>query len=70
VFRLKAVSIEGMFPLALASFSLQSIYLRRLSMNGYTGKFLEVDLTHGTCKNFTLDEKRLKKFIGGSSLAA
>jgi aldehyde:ferredoxin oxidoreductase len=39
-------------------------------MNGYTGKFLEVDLTHGSCRDFTLDEKILKKFIGGSSLAA
>lgn len=39
-------------------------------MNGYAGKFLEVDLTKGICSSFTLDEARLRKFIGGSSLAA
>jgi aldehyde:ferredoxin oxidoreductase len=39
-------------------------------MNGYTGKFLKVDLTTGSCRDFTVDEARLKKFIGGSSLAA
>ncbi len=39
-------------------------------MNGYTGKFLDIDLTQGSCKDFTLDAARLKKFIGGSSLAA
>jgi aldehyde:ferredoxin oxidoreductase len=39
-------------------------------MNGYAGKFLEVDLTKGTCSSFTIAEARLKKFIGGSSLAA
>ena len=39
-------------------------------MNGYAGKFLEVDLTTGTVAGFSLDEARLKKFIGGSSLAA
>jgi aldehyde:ferredoxin oxidoreductase len=38
--------------------------------NGYAGKFLQVDLTAGTCSTFTIDEERLKKFIGGSSLAA
>ncbi|MDD4357532.1 MAG: aldehyde ferredoxin oxidoreductase N-terminal domain-containing protein, partial [Smithellaceae bacterium] len=38
--------------------------------NGYTGKFLQVDLTTGVCSPFTIDEARLKKFIGGSSLAA
>ena len=39
-------------------------------MNGYAGKFLEVDLTKGTCSSFTIDDARLKKFIGGSCLAA
>jgi aldehyde:ferredoxin oxidoreductase len=38
--------------------------------NGYAGKFLQVDLTAGICSTFTIDEERLKKFIGGSSLAA
>ncbi len=39
-------------------------------MHGYAGKVLEVDLTKGVCSSFPLEEKRLKKFIGGSSLAA
>jgi aldehyde:ferredoxin oxidoreductase len=39
-------------------------------MNGYAGKFLEVDLTKGSCSSFTIEEARLKKFIGGSFLAA
>jgi len=39
-------------------------------MNGYAGKFLGVDLTQRACSSFTLEENRLKKFIGGSSLAA
>ncbi|KAF0160218.1 MAG: Aldehyde:ferredoxin oxidoreductase [Syntrophaceae bacterium] len=38
--------------------------------NGYAGKFLQVDLTGGVCSSFTIQEERLKKFIGGSSLAA
>src|SRR5512145_853651 len=38
--------------------------------NGYAGKFLQVDLTNGVCSNFAIKEERLKKFIGGSSLAA
>ncbi len=39
-------------------------------MNGYAGKFLEVDLTKGTCSNLTIEDAILKKFIGGSCLAA
>jgi aldehyde:ferredoxin oxidoreductase len=39
-------------------------------MKGYAGKYLKVDLTMGSCSNFTIDEARHKKFIGGSSLAA
>ena len=39
-------------------------------MKGYAGKYLKVDLTRGSCSNFTIDEARHKKFIGGSSLAA
>jgi aldehyde:ferredoxin oxidoreductase len=39
-------------------------------MKGYTGKYLKVDLTKGSCSNFTIDEAKHKKFIGGSSLAA
>lgn len=38
--------------------------------NGYAGKFLQIDLTDGVCSTFTLPEERLKKFIGGSCLAA
>ncbi|MFH0789021.1 MAG: aldehyde ferredoxin oxidoreductase family protein [Pseudomonadota bacterium] len=38
--------------------------------NGYAGKFLQVDLTGGVFSCFTIEEKRLKHFIGGSSLAA
>ena len=38
--------------------------------NGYAGKSLQVDLTDGVCSDFTIKEERLKKFIGGSSLAA
>ncbi|MGC1404927.1 MAG: aldehyde ferredoxin oxidoreductase family protein [Thermodesulfobacteriota bacterium] len=39
-------------------------------MHGYAGQFLEVDLTNGVCSSFHLEENRLRKFIGGSSLAA
>jgi aldehyde:ferredoxin oxidoreductase len=39
-------------------------------MNGYAGKFLEVDLTKGTYSSLTIEEAKLKKFIGGSCLAA
>ncbi len=39
-------------------------------MNGYAGRFLNVDLTAGICSSFTLADTWLKKFIGGSSLAA
>lgn len=38
--------------------------------NGYSGKFLQVDLTDGVCTDFSVKAERLKKFIGGSSLAA
>ncbi|HUN53582.1 MAG TPA: hypothetical protein VMU29_00335 [Smithella sp.] len=38
--------------------------------NGYAGKFLQVDLTNGVCSDFSIEEERLKKFIGGCSLAA
>jgi aldehyde:ferredoxin oxidoreductase len=34
-------------------------------MNGYAGKFLEVDLTKGSCSILTIEEAKLKKFIGG-----
>lgn len=39
-------------------------------MHGYAGQILEVDLTNGVCSNLHLEVNRLKKFIGGSSLAA
>lgn len=39
-------------------------------MKGYAGKFLAVDLTKRTCSDFIIEDARLRKFIGGSSLAA
>ena len=39
-------------------------------MHGYAGKLLEVDLTSGVCSGLHLEENRIRKFIGGSSLAA
>ncbi|PIV07356.1 MAG: aldehyde ferredoxin oxidoreductase [Syntrophobacterales bacterium CG03_land_8_20_14_0_80_58_14] len=38
--------------------------------NGYAGRFLHVDLTNGRCSPFTVEDGRLRKFIGGSSLGA
>src|SRR5665647_3935036 len=38
--------------------------------NGYSGKFLQVALTDGVWTDFSVKAERLKKFIGGSSLAA
>ncbi len=38
--------------------------------NGYAGRFLRVDLTEGRCSPFTVENDRLRKFIGGSSLGA
>ena len=38
--------------------------------NGYAGRFLHVDLTNGRCSPFTVEDDRLRKFIGGSSLGA
>ncbi len=37
---------------------------------GYTGKFLEVDLSAGASKEVTFEEKVLKDYIGGRGLAA
>lgn len=37
---------------------------------GYAGKFLRVNLTEGSWSDFTLDHDTLKRFIGGSCLAA
>lgn len=37
---------------------------------GYMGKFLRVNLTEGSWSDFTLDDETLKRFIGGSCLAA
>ena len=39
-------------------------------MNGYHGKFLEVDLTNRQIRDMPLSEDDLKNFIGGCSLAA
>ncbi|GAF92224.1 unnamed protein product, partial [marine sediment metagenome] len=36
----------------------------------YEGKILEVNLTNGTVKSSTVDKGTLRKFIGGSGLAA
>jgi aldehyde:ferredoxin oxidoreductase len=37
---------------------------------GYAGKFLEVDLSHGTFKTVTFDDELLKDYVGGRALAA
>lgn len=39
-------------------------------MGGYKGKILEVNLTTGAISHSTIDEDVLRKFIGGSGLAA
>lgn len=39
-------------------------------MLGYTGKFLEVDLSKRNSKNVTIDEAWLKDYVGGRALAA
>jgi aldehyde:ferredoxin oxidoreductase len=38
--------------------------------SGYAGRLLRVDLTTGRCSDFDLDETLLRRFIGGSALAA
>ena len=38
--------------------------------NGYAGRFLHAELTNGRCAPFTVEEDLLRRFIGGSSLAA
>ena len=37
---------------------------------GYAGKFLLVNLTKKECRDFTIDEGELSKYIGGSCLSA
>jgi aldehyde:ferredoxin oxidoreductase len=37
---------------------------------GYAGKFLEVDLSSGTFKNVTFNDRLLKDYVGGRALAA
>jgi aldehyde:ferredoxin oxidoreductase len=39
-------------------------------MLGYTGKFLEVDLSKRNSKNVTIDETWLRDYVGGRALAA
>ena len=39
-------------------------------MAGYTGKILEVNLTKGTIKHSAVEPEMLRKFIGGTGLAA
>ena len=39
-------------------------------MNGYHGRFLDVDLGAGTTKDLPLSEEDLKKYIGGATLGA
>lgn len=39
-------------------------------MKGYHGKFLEVDLSSQTIKDFSLSEDFCKKYIGGATMAA
>jgi aldehyde:ferredoxin oxidoreductase len=38
--------------------------------NGYAGKFLHVNLTDSICSDIIIDDATLKKYIGGSCLAA
>lgn len=40
------------------------------TINGYVGKWLRVDLTDASVKEWVFDEKTLRKFIGGVGLAA
>ncbi|MHB8909358.1 MAG: aldehyde ferredoxin oxidoreductase family protein [Syntrophales bacterium] len=37
---------------------------------GYAGRYLRVDLTSGHCRDFSIDDRLLRKFIGGSALGA
>ncbi len=37
---------------------------------GYAGKFLHINLTEASTKNFIIDDAEMKKYIGGSCLAA
>ena len=39
-------------------------------MKGYHGRFLEVDLSSQTTKDFPLSEDFCKKYIGGATMAA
>lgn len=39
-------------------------------MNGWAGKVLDIDLTSGAIKTYTLDEKIAQQFIGGRGLGA
>jgi len=41
-----------------------------MAKGGYAGKILEVDLTSGKISKASVDDKTLRKFIGGSGLAA
>ncbi|MBW2560926.1 MAG: aldehyde:ferredoxin oxidoreductase, partial [Deltaproteobacteria bacterium] len=39
-------------------------------MKGYFGKFLKVDLTSKTIEDLPISDDDLKKYVGGSTLAA
>ncbi len=39
-------------------------------MKGYHGRFLEVDLSGGTCRDLPLDDEFCQKYIGGATMAA
>jgi aldehyde:ferredoxin oxidoreductase len=39
-------------------------------VKGYAGRYLRVDLKEGRCSDFTVDERLLRIFIGGSALGA
>ncbi len=41
-----------------------------MAKGGYAGRILEVDLTSGKISNTSVDDETLRKFIGGSGLAA
>ncbi len=41
-----------------------------ISVKGYTGKYLRVDMTNGSLKDFSFDEETLMKYVGGTGIGA
>ena len=44
--------------------------MKQNKINGYAGKILRVDLTHGHITEEILDETTLKKWVGGAGFGA